>query len=167
VTQPTHVVVSDPALLPLAVRESGEDGWATHSGFVLPDDPWDVSEQRVVCSGELRTPGDASAALLCAARGARLVVAVSDELMGTVYDDLRRLGSVEEFAVDRPATAPTGLADDQVQLLRLLAAGHSLREAARRMYLAQRTAERRLAAARRTLGATTTAEALIRFGAMN
>jgi DNA-binding NarL/FixJ family response regulator len=57
---------------------------------------------------------------------------------------------------------PQTLDDAQRQLLRLLGCGLSVAEAAERLHLSARTAERRLAEARATLGATTNAEAVIR-----
>jgi DNA-binding NarL/FixJ family response regulator len=54
------------------------------------------------------------------------------------------------------------LADDQEQLLELLAGGLSVREAATCLHLSRRTAERRLAEARAALGAATNAEAVLR-----
>jgi DNA-binding CsgD family transcriptional regulator len=54
------------------------------------------------------------------------------------------------------------LDEDQRQLLQLLCEGLSLAEAAERLHLSQRTAERRLAEARAALGAATTAEAVLR-----
>jgi DNA-binding CsgD family transcriptional regulator len=52
--------------------------------------------------------------------------------------------------------------DEQRRLLALLATGLSVREAARRLHLSPRTAERRLAEARAALGARTNAEAVLR-----
>jgi DNA-binding NarL/FixJ family response regulator len=51
---------------------------------------------------------------------------------------------------------------DQQRLLRLLGGGLSVNEAARRLHLSRRTAERRLAKARSALGAATNAEAVLR-----
>jgi DNA-binding CsgD family transcriptional regulator len=52
--------------------------------------------------------------------------------------------------------------DAQRQVLRLLGSGLSVAEAAERLHLSPRTAERRLAEARAALGAATNAEALLR-----
>jgi DNA-binding NarL/FixJ family response regulator len=51
---------------------------------------------------------------------------------------------------------------EQDQLLSLLGQGLTVREAARRLHLSRRTAERRLADARAALGAATNAEAVLR-----
>jgi DNA-binding CsgD family transcriptional regulator len=160
-----HLIVMDPALLPDAVAKARETGLSPRPGFVLPDQPWDVTTLGVACFGEVGNADEASAPLLCAARGATVVIAVRDAaLIGRLYEDLRRLGSVEQYdgPVAEPAREPA-LTDDQAALLRLLAAGHSVPEAAGRLFLSQRTAERRLAAARTRLGVTSTAEALQAF----
>ena len=171
-----HLLVAAPQLVRATAAALRSDGWTVLEGFSLPDEPWDVSAGRVVCCGPVSSPADAGAALLCAARGARLVVAVTEALLPSVYDDLRRSGGVEYAAAasagtgaagTRAAGTPTAglLTDDQVVLLTLLAAGHSLTESAQQLFLSQRTAERRLAAARDALGAASTAEALVRFSA--
>lgn len=54
------------------------------------------------------------------------------------------------------------LDDEQRRLLALLGGGLSVAEAAQRLHLSPRTAERRLAAARASLGAATNAEAVVR-----
>jgi DNA-binding NarL/FixJ family response regulator len=54
------------------------------------------------------------------------------------------------------------LDDEQRRLLQLLCHGLSVAEAARRVHLSRRTAERRLANARGVLGAATNAEAVLR-----
>jgi DNA-binding CsgD family transcriptional regulator len=54
------------------------------------------------------------------------------------------------------------LDDEQRRLLELLGGGLSVVEAARRLHLSRRTAERRLAEARSILGAATNAEAVLR-----
>jgi DNA-binding NarL/FixJ family response regulator len=54
------------------------------------------------------------------------------------------------------------LDDEQLRLLQLLCHGLSVTEAARRLNLSRRTAERRLASARAALGAATNAEAVLR-----
>jgi DNA-binding NarL/FixJ family response regulator len=54
------------------------------------------------------------------------------------------------------------LTEEQLRLLDLLRQGVSVREAARRLHISHRTAERRLAEAREALGAATNAEAIMR-----
>ncbi len=63
-----------------------------------------------------------------------------------------RVSTVEQAGV---------LSGEQRELLRLVAAGLPLGEAARRLNLSRRTADRRLSAARRALGVGTTTEAVL------
>lgn len=102
----------------------------------------------------------AAAAVLAAVAGADLVVhAVAPrEVIDRLCDDLRRLGELDHRvgAGERPT-----LREEERALLAQLLAGRSLGEAARALHLSRRTADRRLAAARRTLGAASTSEALV------
>jgi DNA-binding NarL/FixJ family response regulator len=61
-----------------------------------------------------------------------------------------------------PGNANSELSESQRRLLELLGAGLSVGEAAERVGLSTRTAERRLAEARTRLGAATNAQALVR-----
>jgi DNA-binding NarL/FixJ family response regulator len=104
----------------------------------------------------------AVAAVLAAVRGADLVVTATAkrDVIDQLCDDLRRLGTVEhrvEAAV-RPAVT---LSADERALLAALLGGASLGEAAAALHLSRRTADRRLATARRALAASSTAEALV------
>ena len=107
----------------------------------------------------VRNEDDAMVAVLAAISGAGLVVdataprAVIDHL----YDDLRALDEVDHRVGPAPASA---LSRDQRLLLAELMAGRTLGEAAARLHLSRRTADRRLAAARTVLGAGSTPEAL-------
>jgi DNA-binding NarL/FixJ family response regulator len=74
-------------------------------------------------------------------------------------DDLLRLGAVEHLVAPAPP-APT-LGERERQLLALIGRGISVAEAARQLGVDRRTAERRLAAARRTLGVASNAEAVV------
>jgi DNA-binding NarL/FixJ family response regulator len=124
---------------------------------------WDVrvmpGEPPPVCVGRVRGPDDAARAVLAAVAGARVVVSTDADrdLVDQLVDDLRRLGDVDH----RVGRAPgPDLTDDQRALLARLLSGATLGDAARRLHLSRRTADRRLAAARTALGARTTAEAL-------
>lgn len=63
-----------------------------------------------------------------------------------------------------PWDSNLGLTQEQIRLLELLASGCTSADAAARLGLAPRTAERRLAEARAALGAKTNAQALVRAG---
>ncbi|MDT7575173.1 MAG: hypothetical protein QOH17_1506 [Pseudonocardiales bacterium] len=112
---------------------------------------------------------EAVEAVLAAVRGADLVVTAAAErdVIDQLCDDLRRLGTVE-LRVDPPAASPSAaLSEDERALLAALLGGASLGEAAAALHLSRRTADRRLAAARRALGASTTAEALVLAARLN
>ncbi len=104
-------------------------------------------------------------AVLAAVRGADLVIAATAkrDVIDQLCDDLRRLGTVEHRVAPRgePADPAVALSADERALLVALLGGASLGEAAAALHLSRRTADRRLAAARRTLGAGSTAEALV------
>jgi DNA-binding NarL/FixJ family response regulator len=115
----------------------------------------------VVCVRRVRSEADAAQAVLAAVAGAALVIdaAAPRDVIDQLSDDLRRLGVVDHRI--GPAPRPV-LAEEERALLAQLLAGANLGEAARALHLSRRTADRRLAAARRALGATSTAEALRR-----
>lgn len=104
---------------------------------------------------------DAVQAVLAAVEGDDLVIdADADrDVIDRLCDDLRRLGTVDH----RLEPMPTGpaLTTDERALLAALLGGASLGDAAAALHLSRRTADRRLAAARRALGASSTAEALV------
>jgi DNA-binding CsgD family transcriptional regulator len=75
-------------------------------------------------------------------------------------DDLRRLGELDHRIGERSDAGPELSADERALLAQLIA-GRSLGEAARALHLSRRTADRRLASARRALGAASTSEALV------
>lgn len=104
------------------------------------------------------------AALLAAARGAGAVAVAACEprLLERFFEDLRRFGDVELPA--EPACGPDPLGSEERRLLELLAEGLTVGEAAGELYISRRTADRRLAAARKALGVRTTAEALMALG---
>ena len=139
------------ATLELAVEEGAVvvSGWSPPPGG------------GVVCAGPIRDVVGARAALLAAMSGAGLVATISADrdTIDQFLDDLRRLGPVDHVTSGR---APSVRLDrEQRALLGLLAEGLSLGEAARELGLSRRTADRRLAAARRILGVQTTAEAIV------
>jgi DNA-binding CsgD family transcriptional regulator len=147
-----HEVVFERALFDqrvLQVRAAGiavADGWQ----FGSP-----------VCAGVVDGSPAASDALLVAARGTTLLVHVdaAAAVVDAFVDDLRRIGPVQ---VGGAAAPDSRLSAEQQHLLDLLAAGHTLAEAARAAHLSLRTASRRLATSRAALGVATTAEAVVR-----
>jgi hypothetical protein len=147
-----HVVVFERALFDQRVRQVRSTGIAVADGWQLGSP---------VCAGVVDGSSAASEALLVAARGATLLVHVdaASAVVDAFVDDLRRIGPVQVG----DAAAPDGrLSAEQQHLLDLLAAGHTLGEAAGVAHLSLRTASRRLAASRAALGVATTAEAVVR-----
>jgi DNA-binding CsgD family transcriptional regulator len=130
-------------------------------GLVLRNRHWNDAGE-LVCVGKVESDDQAASALLVAAHGARLVLHVPPEveLAPAMLEDLGRLGTIQWR--DGAAASTSGLDEDERRLLELLGDGFSLGEAARRLYLSRRTADRRLHSARRVLGVETTAEAIIK-----
>jgi ATP/maltotriose-dependent transcriptional regulator MalT len=135
-------------------------GLVVVDGFRVPLRP-----SGTVCRGVVDGPAAAARALLAVLGGAGIVAEASAD-RGTIdrlVDDLRRRGRVDH----RVVAAGAGRAGPEVSvearaILSLLAMGVSLGEAAHMLGLARRTADRRLAEARRALGVTRTTEAIAR-----
>lgn len=160
---PLVLVAVDTDLAALhSVQQSA--GWRAQRSWELPREPWDVSEAGIVCVGRVDDRSTAAAAVLAAARGAGVVAAIDPEteLAVELGADLAQLGPVC-WEVARPAVESLGLTPDQRDVLRLVAEGLTLREAAEQLFLSMRTAERRLAQARKALGVTSTAQAVLRY----
>lgn len=114
--------------------------------------------------GELSDEPTAAAALRATLEGNSLVIHATAprQVLDRLYDDLRRLGPVDILAGEGgfPVRGSFALGPEGLALLGLLAAGETLREAARQLHLSTRTADRWLARARATLGVATTAEVI-------
>lgn len=136
-----------------AHAEAEAAGWRVADG-------WGGAEYGVVCRGLVDSADAAARAVLAAVAGAGLVVEATAErdVLDLLCDDLRHLGALDHRVGECEITAK--LSAEQRALLELLLAGASLGEAARELHLSRRTADRRLAAARRALGATTTSQAV-------
>jgi hypothetical protein len=154
------IVIDDPRGLPALRARLQRDGWSVQDGWELPTDAWDVSGRRVVCAGRVDDEVLGQAALLAGSRGAGLVVIAPPEAAGDFLEDLGRLGRVERRV---SAAGPGSLDAETIDLLRALAAGRSVAEAADASLMSLRTAHRRLAAARKALAVTTNRELLIEY----
>jgi DNA-binding CsgD family transcriptional regulator len=183
--RPPYLVLPGPGDLDRAAADLTRRGWRVHRGFAPADEPWDLAPARVVAVGVVTDRTEAEAALLCAVRGAGLVVTLDRDRSWAAgfLADLARLappapGSDARGAEpDGPPPSPrppagsadptsrpaTPLTAEQCDLLDLLAAGHSIAEAARMRYLSLRTANRRVADARTALGVPTTREAVLAY----
>lgn len=148
--------------LGIAAADLARRGWRIHRGLQPPAEPWDLGPARVVVVGELPDLAAAQAALLCAVRGAGLVVGLDPAAPWATgfRDDLRQLAPAERAAGPEPVGA---LTPDQRDMLELLAAGNSIAQAARLRFLSLRTANRRVAEAREALGVATTREAVLAY----
>jgi hypothetical protein len=152
--------VTDRAAPPAAeVDRLAGDGWRVEAGFALPGEPWDLTDRRWARSGTVESDDDLAAAVLAAARGVGVLVGCpDDQRRERLVDDLRRIGPVDQVLLGPDPLA--ALDGDQRALLEALATGSSIGEAAAALHLSTRTAERRLATARKALGVRTTAEAV-------
>jgi DNA-binding NarL/FixJ family response regulator len=141
----------------------GESGAAIRSAVAESDRPpvqsWNGGPG-VLCTGVVETAADARRAVLAALAGSDLVVdcRADREIADAMCDDLRRLGRLDHRVMAAPDAV---LGNDQRLLLSALAAGRSLSWAAQQLHVSKRTADRRLAAARTSLGAANTAEAIV------
>lgn len=158
---------------PFVILDSG-DGLAAESARLLARG-WQVAEgfaarpaaPAVVLAGYVSGAADAEAALLAALDGYGLLIAAGTDhaVLDRLADDLRRLGPVEHRqpgGAEATASSDTRLDPHAAAILGLLAEGHSLGEAAAILGLSRRTADRRLAEARRALGTERTTEAIAR-----
>lgn len=156
---PPFVVVEGGDATALSASRAGlaAQGWQVSAS-------WDAAAPGVVCVGVVDGEPAAQRAVLAAVAGAGLLLlgTASRGVLDTLYDDLRRLGPVEvRFAGD---ASEVQLHPEARALLDLLLAGSSLGAAAGELHISRRTADRRLAQARRAFGARTTSELLARGG---
>ena len=149
-TTPSCLLVPSGSL-PAALQAARARSGVVQTTFALPAEPWDLAELPLTCVAEVAGDDDVTAALMAALRGADLAIVVAADL-----------GDVDRFD-DESSTTVSPLSPDQQQILTLLAQGASLPAIAEQLFLSLRTTERRLSAARRLLGAQTTAEAVLAF----
>ena len=154
--QASYVVIESDA--PDALERARAD--AAARGLAIAAN-LEAAKPGTVYTGQVTDERAAQHAVLAALAGADLIVAATAprEVIDRLCEDLRRLGTLDH-QVGAPATQSHGLGDTERALLELLLGGDSLGEAANALHLSRRTADRRLATARRALGAATTAEAL-------
>jgi DNA-binding CsgD family transcriptional regulator len=146
-----------------AVAEAGAAGWRVRDGF----EGQAPGAGPVVRTGAVTCAEDAANALLAVLAGAGVVVhgLGPRDVIDRLLDDLRHVGLVEHRRRLEPsqpsltASAPV-LDPDELEILRMLGEGRSLGDAADALGLSRRTADRRLAGARRALGAERTVEAV-------
>jgi DNA-binding CsgD family transcriptional regulator len=150
-----------------AVRKATADGWRPERSLDVPEEPWDLGAARHLAVASIETAESAAAALLLAVRGAGLVVFLDPDApwAGGFLADLDRIDTPAPDIIDAGAGAGAAipLSDEQCALLDLLAAGASIASAAASLYVSLRTANRRIAEARKALGAASTSEAVVAY----
>jgi DNA-binding NarL/FixJ family response regulator len=155
--KPPIIVVEGPeTAVRLAVADVRAAGWSIGEGFGGVAD----RHAKTVRVGPVVTAEDAAAALLAVLGGSGVVIAgqASRDVMDRLLDDLRHCGSVDHRVGEPPSTPD--VAEESRAILARLADGWSLGEAAHDLGLSRRTADRRLAEARRAMGVERTAEAV-------
>lgn len=153
-TLPFLVVESGARALEDARGELLSRGWAVHESRLAggPGTIWAVT---------VADPLGASEAVLAALGGMGLLVEGTGprEVLDPLCDDLRRLGHLDH-RVEEPVGA---LTVEEHALMRLLADGSSIGDAARALHLSRRSVDRRLASARRALEADSTGAAVAAY----
>lgn len=153
------VVVEGPAgAMAAAVADARSAGWRVLRGWRIPPGPVDD----LVLAGPVADTDGARAAMLAAVTGTGVVLHARGDrdLIDMLCDDLRHLGVLDHRV---GADAAAGLSAEERRLLELLAAGATLGEAAGRLHLSRRSADRRLASARAALGVVTSGEAVVAY----
>ena len=136
-----------------ALADLRSAGWTLVPG-------WDA-RAGIVCTGVVGSMEDAAAALLAAVGGAGVLIDAQAErdVVDRLCEDLRRIGRLDHRVGEQPLRVT--LTREEQALVDILLDGESLGAAARRLSVARRTADRRLASVRAKLGVETTAEALV------
>lgn len=161
---PRLCVCDDDAALSAVRLEFAAAGWPAR--LVDPSQvPGECAARTLEVCVVDRMPGDAiGKALDALVHGATVLATAADEVTAAeLYDQGRRIVAAEWFDAHHRPTC-LGLDHEQVALLLALRAGCSIDAAARSTNLSPRTAARRLTAARATLGARSTAEAVTIVG---
>jgi DNA-binding CsgD family transcriptional regulator len=137
------------------------DGWELRPGWETVDD---AVRPGLVFFGPVGNDRSAALATMAAARGAGVVVRAcgSPDVTSSLFEDLRRIGRVDYRPAGEAERSPVELLDaEQLHLLDSLARGMSVSESARQLPCSRRTAQRRLADARRMLDVASNTEAVL------
>ena len=150
------VVEGQPETYAGALAEVRSAGWRVIDGFTAKG----ARAQATIGTGTVGRAEDAAAALLLVLEGGGIVVLADGppEVLDRLLGDLRHLGPVDHRRGATPRIESPG--DDAIAILRILAEGRTLGDAAVTLGLSRRTADRRLADARRALDAERTVEAI-------
>ncbi len=170
----TAVAVGDLPTTPLVVLSGAPGEYAARCGELAAGgwirvEGWEVSPEDPTGAGVLRTglvygSADASGVVLAGLRGEAVValVAGNSGVGQALVEDLGRIGAVEHVEGDPPrgAVVRVEIGSEEHRLLRLLAEGHSTKEAGRILHMAPRTVRHRLARLRARLGVSSNMEAI-------
>ena len=136
--------------------------------LTVEDDPWDLSNEKLILEVTIESTDDAVLVVGACARGIGLLgrLALEDADAARAFlRDLHRIGPVQR--VDRSELFDgLPLSSDEQAVLRALGSGASVRETADALFISKRTAERRVASARKALGVRTTAEAVTKVAGL-
>lgn len=164
---PPRYVLASSAQASTVLRRLAQQGWATREGFAPAPEPGDPDEAPVVLFGPVTDLSTVQQVVLAAARGAGIVaIADAGHPVGrALIDDLSRFGPLAAGPQDGPDDADPlpSLLPEQRALLDRLAAGETIAAAAAAEFLSLRTANRRIAQARRLFGVRTTREAVLAY----
>lgn len=152
-------------------------GWASRGEPGPPSALDRLGAMKTLRHGRIASEADAAAVVLTVLGGSSVVGFMDGpgSLVDRLLDDLRHLGSVEVRGMDGADSAgpsldqrteggwraePERLTEEELAALRRLAEGFDRVGAAAALNLSTRTLDRRLASARRKLGASTLAQAV-------
>lgn len=141
---------------------------AAQEHLVLPG--WTLDEATAAFGGDgthvvaVDEPDEIAGAVLAALDSPPVAVALpgGEQHLDALVAELRRLGRVRVVRERRHGHRQPDMPDEAAAVLDLVAAGLTLKQAADALRLSRRTADRRMAEARRSLGVETTAEAVLR-----
>jgi hypothetical protein len=131
------LIVADQVAAATAQRRLVRQGWRRTTLAELPEQPWDLSDQRLCCGVDAARPELTQPAILAAVRGVQLVVLAEPDRADTdaaFLDDLAR--------VTPPAPIEPAVIADIDGLLALLAKGTTVTAAAGTLHVSRRTANR-------------------------
>jgi hypothetical protein len=160
--RPLIVIEGNDQVFQQARRMLWRDGWRVVDGWADAVVVTGPLTPRVVHTGTVQNLSDAAGAVITAISGSGLLVhaTASREVLDLLYEDLRHLGSLHVHGGADDPILPPLLPPDQQHILRLLLEGQTLPQAAEALSISPRTADRRIAAARRFYRVKSTAEAL-------
>ncbi len=162
-SDPPRYALATAADATTVLRRLAGAGWVTRQGFTLTDEsPGELTVAKLVLFGRVPDLDTARLVVRASARGAGVVAIVNliSDAGRKLVDDLGRLGPVCHDPLCDGEPLPR-LLPEQRALLERLANGETIAAAAAAEFLSLRTANRRIALARESLGVRTTREAVL------